>query len=138
MRRYLVVGNETLDSGLLLDRLGELASGEASEFHVLVPASHPRGAWTDAMIEAAASARLTEILARWRGMGWTVTGETGEASPHRAIGDVLLRDRGFDAIVLSTHPPGISRWLHHDVVHRVERDYPLPVIHVVAVPEPAR
>jgi GABA permease len=137
MPHYLVVGNETLDSEVLLRRLQELAAAGAT-FSLLVPASHPRGSWTESMVEAAARTRLEEITARWRELGLTVTGEIGEASPYRAIGDVLRsHDEPFDAIILSTHPAGISRWLHADLVHRVERDYPLPVIHVVATPEPA-
>lgn len=136
MRRYLVVGNQTLDGEVLRHRLHELASAEPASFHLLVPATHPPGAWTEALVESTARARLEEILAAWRQDGLEVTGEVGEASPFRAIGDVVLRDTAFDAIVLSTHPVGISRWLHHDLVHRVERDYPFPVIHVVAAPQP--
>lgn len=133
MARYLVVGNETLDGDRLLDRLRELASAGDAEFHLLVPALHPRGAWTDAQVEIAAHHRMEDAMARWNALGLRMTGgEAGDVSPYRAIGDVLLRDGSFDAVVLSTHPIGISRWLHHDVVHRVQRDYRIPVIHVMA------
>ncbi len=131
MARYLVVGNETLDSEQLLGRLHELAEGGA-EFHLLVPATHPRSAWTDAQVEATARERMERVVDRWVAEGLRVTGEPGDVSPYRAIGDVLLRDERFDAIVLSTHPIGVSRWLRQDVVHKVERDYRLPVIHIMA------
>jgi 2Fe-2S iron-sulfur cluster binding domain len=41
--------------------------------------------------------------------------------------------------VVCTLPPGISRWLKLDLVHRAERKFGLRVIHVVAeAVEPAR
>ena len=60
----------------------------------------------------------------------------GDASPVRAIGDVLLREP-VDEVILSTLPPGPSRWLRQDVVHRVQRNYDVPVVHIVAQPEHA-
>ena len=49
---------------------------------------------------------------------------------------MLLREQ-FDEIILSTLPPGVSRWLKQDLPHRVERDFSLPVSHVIATEEPA-
>src|SRR5689334_8369278 len=66
----------------------------------------------------------------------TDDGAVGDANPVLAIAD-LVRDREFDEILLSTLPPGPSRWLRQDLPHRVERRFGLPVTHVVAVPEPA-
>jgi len=81
--------------------------------------------------------REAEALARLRGEGFEVEGEVGDASPVRAIGDVLLaRPDDFDEIILSTLPPGPSRWLRQDVPHRVQRTYRLPMTHVVAAPQP--
>jgi hypothetical protein len=48
-----------------------------------------------------------------------------------AIRDAL-RGHVFDGIILSTLPPGVSRWLKLDLPHRVERDFGVPVTHVVA------
>ena len=132
MARYLVVGNESLDGEQLVGRLHELAAAGDAEFHLLVPATHPRTAWTDAQVETMAERRMEEVVQRWAAAGLHVTGEAGDVSPYRAIGDVLLRDGRFDAIVLSTHPVGLSRWLRQDLVHRVERDHHLRVIHVMA------
>jgi len=35
------------------------------------------------------------------------------------------------ALVICTFPPGVSRWLKLDLVHRAERKFHVPVIHVV-------
>ena len=42
--------------------------------------------------------------------------------------------RGYAGLVLSTLPPGVSRWLKLDVVSRVRRAYPtMRLVHVVGV-----
>lgn len=134
MRRYLVVANLTVTEPHLLDTVRDcMAAGEAS-FHIVVPASHPHGAWTESAVNAAAEERLTAGLAAFAELGANVTGEVGDVSPVRAVGDVLLRD-DFDEIILSTLPPGPSRWLKQDVVSRIVRRFDVPVTHVVASPQ---
>jgi PhnB protein len=56
----------------------------------------------------------------------------GAPDPFKAIADELLAHPGYDTLVISTFPPGISRWLKLDLVHRAERKFGLRVIHVVA------
>ncbi len=53
----------------------------------------------------------------------------GDPDPMKAI-EKTLADARFDEIILSTLPPGISRWLAWDLPHRVRRrtDIPLTVI----------
>jgi hypothetical protein len=58
----------------------------------------------------------------------------GDPSPVEAIRDAL-RDREFDGIILSTLPPGISRWLRQDLPSRVEKEFDLPVTHVIGEAE---
>jgi GABA permease len=136
MRRYLVVANRTLGGEHLVEAVrARMADGECS-FHIVVPASHPSSAWSEGQVKAQAQGRLDEALARFAELGATATGEVGDASPVRAIGDVLLREP-VDEVILSTLPPGPSRWLRQDVVHRVERNYDVPVTHIVAEREPA-
>jgi hypothetical protein len=43
----------------------------------------------------------------------------------------------YDAVVVSTFPVGVSRWLRMDVVSRLERVANVPVHHVVAEDQPA-
>jgi cell pole-organizing protein PopZ len=49
----------------------------------------------------------------------------------------VMRRRQFDEIILSTLPPGVSRWLGQDLPHRAEKQFRLPIQHVVAVEEVA-
>lgn len=131
MRRYLVVANQTLGGDHLLSLLREL-SRQPSSFHVLVPATPPRDhLWTEAEARKIARRRLDDALERFRSVGVEATGEVGDERPLQAIDDVLQRE-DVDEIVLSTFPPGMSRWLRLDLPHRVTATYGLPVRHVIA------
>jgi hypothetical protein len=136
MRRYLVVANQTLGGEHLRQRILDLIAEGPSQFHLVVPASHPSGWWSDGEAKAMAARRLDSALASLRALGADVSGEVGDASPVRAIADVLLQEP-FDEIILSTLPPGPSRWLRQDVVHRVQRTFVVPCTHIVASREPA-
>ena len=138
MRKYLVVANQTLIGEHLVQEIrARLASGRC-EFHVLVPATHPNDyvVWTEGEAQAFARRNLAQALEVFRKLGANVNGEIGDEQPLTAIRDVL-RDQEFDEIILSTLPPGISRWLGQDLVSRVERGFAIPVTHVVG-DEPAR
>ena len=132
MRRYLVVANQTLGGGQLLQLLRHLAE-RPSSFHVLVPATPPSDhLWTESEAIGIARSRLETALERFRSIGAEeVTGEVGDARPLQAIDDVLSRE-SFDEIVLSTLPPRLSRWLKLDLIHRVRSTYGLPVQHVIS------
>ena len=135
MRRCLVVANQTLGGSHLVDALEERMARGPCAFHVVVPASHGTTTWTEGEAKAHAAEQLGAALARFRALGAEVTGEVGDASPVAAASDALLAGE-FDEVIVSTLPLGISRWLHQDVVHRIERATPLPVFHVEAVQEP--
>jgi cell pole-organizing protein PopZ len=139
MRRYLVVANRTLGGGHLLAKVRECLAAGPCQFHVLVPASHTAKdfTWTEGGDRAAAEARLAEAMARFRAAGAVVTGEVGDTNPMEAISDILRRE-SFDEIILSTLPPGVSRWLGQDLPTRVRKQHRLPVQHIVAVDEVAR
>lgn len=138
MRRYLVVANQTLAAGQLLSTLRELHRRGPCTFYVVVPATPPRGhSWTEGEARHTARERLDAALARLTSEGLGVTGEVGDEHPHEAVQDILLRGETFDAIVLSTLPPGISRWLRRDLVRKLEMTTGLRVIHVVGQPAPA-
>lgn len=139
MRRILVIANQTLGGDHLSRRVQELLRGEPCEFHVLVPASPPlHRAWTEGEALAAARSRLDAALDRFQALGATVEGEIGQpsdGSPLPAIRSVLEREP-FDLIILSTLPPGVSRWLGMDLPHRVTRLTDTPIEHVIADLEP--
>lgn len=131
MRRYLIVANQTLGGTHLLALLQELTE-QPSSFHVLVPATPPGDRlWTEAEARTIARRRLDDALERFRSVGIEATGEIGDERPLQAIDDAL-EGEPFDEIVLSTFPPGMSKWLRLDLPHRVAATYGLPVRHVIA------
>ena len=134
MRRYLVIANRTLCEQHLLDEVHRRRLADPGcRFHLIVPASHPTGAFTDEQCWAAADARLAEALDVFAMGGVSATGEVGDADPVYAVGDVLLRELGrFDEIILSTLPVGTSKWLAQNMVRRLRRSTGLPVTHVLA------
>jgi hypothetical protein len=138
MRHYLIVANQTLAGGALLSKVRSLHEAGPSAFHVLVPASHPSDhAWSDGEVRAAAERRLERCLAMLADRGIVADGEVADPHPVTAIREVLARgDHRFDAIVLSTLHPGVSRWLKLDIISRVE-GFGLPVFHVIGELEPA-
>lgn len=130
MKRILVVANHTLCEQHLLDELHRRRAEGTVQIHIVVPASHPLGVWSEGSVRADARSRLAEILDTLAIAGMVTTGEISDASPFTAVGDVL-RQRVIDEIVISTLPSGRSRWLAQGTVRRLER-YGLPVTHVVA------
>ena len=135
MARYLVVAHRTAKSPELAAKLKELlAQDPEARFVLLVPAVPPPG-WVyeenevrrRAEEEAAAAKRALEA------QGIPVeAAKAGDISPLLAIEEELLAHPGaYQAIVLSTLPPGPSRWLRLDVHTQAER-FGLPVIHVIA------
>ena len=140
MRTYLVVAHRTLVGERLVEHVRSIGPPDELRLHLVVPVHHPNDhAWSDGEVEAAAAARLEEGLSLFRGLGYEVSGEVGDANPVYAV-ITALRDstRECDGILVSTLPSGLSRWLHVDAVSRIRREVNLPVIHVVArEPAPA-
>jgi len=132
MRRYLVVGNQTLRSARLLRELRTLDASGPSSFHLVVPAANPHvhAFWTEGEAHAVARERLDEAVAHLGEQGITATGHVGDANPIDAVADALRREP-FDAVIMSTLPPGLSRWIHQDLPRRLERRVAVPVRHVV-------
>jgi hypothetical protein len=48
------------------------------------------------------------------------------------VGDELQARPGYDRIVLSTFPPGVSRWLKGNLPAILQRRFRLPVDHVTS------
>ena len=107
-------------------------AGGPSTFHLLVPAANPHlhAFWTEGEAHAVARERLDEAIAQLAAEGIPATGSIGDANPIDAVTDLLLRAE-FDAVIISTLPPGLSRWIHQDLPHRLERRIALPVTHVI-------
>jgi hypothetical protein len=128
MRSYFVIGNQTLDSPELAEAIRERQALGPATFHLVVPAT-PVGhglTWDEDEARAVAEERLNAALARLRGSGADVSGEIGSRDPVEAAEDVVRRRR-VDEIILSTLPPGISRWLGQDVPSRLKGAVTVPV-----------
>ena len=133
MGRYLVVANQTLGGDPLVSELRQRIAADAEcSFYVVVPATHPREhlTWTEGEAQALAQERLDRALERLRGEGASVDGEVGDENPVQAIDDAL-RSGEFQGIILSTLPPGTSRWLRQDLPTRVQRRFEIPLTHVI-------
>ena len=131
MRRYLVVANQTLGGPALAEKIrGCMAEGPCS-FHIVVPATRPIEplVWTEGQAHDLAEERLERALTWFQRTGADVTGEVGDARPMLAIGDALLAGE-FDEIIVSTLPPGVSRWIRQDLPARARRRFAIPVSHV--------
>jgi hypothetical protein len=137
MSRYLVVAHQTAERVELLEELRLVASrdGEA-EFDLVVPATPVRHllVWEEAETLAVARRRAVEAAAWLVAAGLPVAGaRVGDGDPLLAIADALRDHRGYAAVIVSTLPPGMSRWLRLDLVNRARRLFPRhPVTHVLA------
>jgi hypothetical protein len=132
MRRHVVVGSQTLLSARLLRELRARQAEAPCQFHVIVPAANPHvhAFWTEGEARAVARERLDTALEHFHAEGVDADGSVGDANPADAVADLLLHDR-FDSVIVSTLPPGLSRWIHQDLPRRIERRVALPVRHVV-------
>ena len=131
MRSYLVVANRTLGADPLLEKVKECVASGPCSFHLVVPVEPPSGhPWTESEVRAAAQERLDSAIARFRELGARVDGEVGDSNPIQAIEDAMLAGT-FDEILLSTLPPGPSRWLKLDLPHRMASHFSIPVSHII-------
>jgi hypothetical protein len=97
----------------------------------VVPATPPHDhAWSEGEARAIAQRRLDAAIELLAGVGVEAQGEVGDERPTDAIADVLRRIE-VDEVIVSTLPPGVSRWLKRDLPRRIRIEFGLPVIHVV-------
>ena len=136
MRRYLIVANQTLGGAHLAGSVrARMAEGPCS-FHIIVPATRPtdHAVWTEGEANAIAKERLDKALGWFADNGFVASGEVGDARPMLAVLDAL-REGGFNEVIVSTLPPGMSKWLKQDLPARIARRTALPVTHVIGQPE---
>ena len=130
----LVVAHQTAATPGLLDAVRERSQRGPARFHLVVP-RQPHGIHKlvdpqDASDEEAqrvldvALPKLSEAAAA------EVTGSIGDTEPLMAIQDAVNLG-GYDEIIISTLPLGVSRWLKLDLVSKT-RGLGLPVTHVAA------
>jgi hypothetical protein len=121
----LVIANQTIVGGPLLEAVRERARTTASEFTLVAPADQP-----------GVQRRLERALAVLREAGVEATGHIGDPDPVTAALNAVHEER-VDEIIVSTFPEATSGWLRRDVVTRIKKVADLPVQHVVVTAEQA-
>lgn len=123
-KNILVVANETVLSGALLDRVRARAKEGPASFLIISPQSddepHPQ-----------AERRLRRALSDLRSEGIDVHGQVVHPDPFTASIEAT-HDERIDEIIVSTFPSERSGWMRRDLVARVRQETGLPVDHVVA------
>lgn len=134
-KRILVVANQTSSGPALRSEILRRAREGPHVFTLVVPATAPHEHMVSTEEEAVDIARrhLDAALTSLRAEGIEMTGHVGDASPMLAIADALVADH-YDEVILSTLPPGVSRWLKKDLPKRVERRFGLPLTVVIGQP----
>lgn len=147
VKRFLLVANQTLIGPGLHQLVEEKVASSASEFHVLVPQAPTPALHTDpsglldpslhesivksrAIARQQAEKRLDSFVSSFEAIGVNVTGEVAVGDPLQAARRVMERS-SFDEIIVSTLPPGISRWLKLDLPTRLERAFNVPVTSLI-------
>lgn len=130
--RVLVVANLTAGSLTLLDALQHRAELSPAAFTLLVPAS-PVG--SDARADDAE--RLEQALASWRAAGLDCEGMIGDEDPIVAVREIWDPQR-LHEIVVCTLPGQASKWMRHDLPHRLAAATDAQVTHVVDLTPPPR
>ena len=126
MRHVVIVANQTLVGQHLHDRVAHiLAVDPETRFHIVVPATGANGPNSGRAL-AGARRRLSQAFESLDDLGATVTGEVGPAHPVVAV-HLAIERLHPDLLLLSTLPPGASRWLHLDLPHRLQRRFGIPV-----------
>ncbi len=142
MARYLLVAHQTAQSDELIAAAQQLALEDTqAEFCLLVPATPIASllVWEEGETLELARRHTVEARARLEGHGLRIVdARPADQDPMAAIADELHDGQVFAAVVVSTLPAGMSRWLKMDVTSRVRRNFLRHrVIHVEAGRKPA-
>jgi hypothetical protein len=115
MAHVLIVAHRTAATPTLLDAAASRARREPCTFTLLVPMPY----WDPETNEAQATVELAIPLLD-RATGTDVRAVIGATDPFEAVQELFEQER-FDEVIVSTLPHRVSRWLHLDLAHRIER-----------------
>lgn len=135
MAHYLIVAYQTAGGDALRQEVERLVAEDAeAEFVLLVPATHTQHlfTWTDGEARAVARERAEEAADRLRACGAKLAAvRIGHADPFHAVSEEFADSTAYDTIIVSTFPAGRSRWLRSGLPSRLEKQFGIPVTHVV-------
>jgi len=120
----LVIANQTVVSGELLERIRARATKSPASFLIVAPQS-------DDEEHEDADRRLRRALTELRGEGIDAHGQVVHPDPYTAAKNAV-HDEAIDEIIVSTFPGETSGWLRRDLVGRLRKDTGLPVDHVTS------
>jgi hypothetical protein len=129
----LVVANETLTGGELVETLRRRAEEGAIRVLVVAPVTQPQQGYVvyrDSR-RATAGRRLDRTLSSLREAGIPAHGAVFDDDPLTAVKDVLASEK-IDELVVATHPETKSGWLRRNLLDEIRRAADeRPVEHVV-------
>ena len=146
MHKTLIVANRTVGGDELAEEIRRRIGEGEYVFHLVVPVASPVSAAVAIGVAAGDAANLSptasfEVADERRiandrlayGLDWlaslgaTATGELStECDPVAGVARIVDSEH-VEEIIVSTLPTTISRWLHQDLPHRIERKVQLPV-----------
>lgn len=136
MRTILVVANETLGGGALIEAVRERVAEGDARFVLVVPRTRPRAGLVvyDDAVHEAAQVRVDLALEFVHAEGIDAIGEVGDPDPYTATMDAV-HEHSPSEIIISTYPETRSGWLRRDLIERIGEASGVPVEHVVADPD---
>jgi hypothetical protein len=129
VKRTLVVANQTVGGGPLIDLLKKKGAEEHHNFVVILPQGEGH--------EGDPHARLAHTLDLLHEAGLEAVGQVMDPDPFTAVQNAL-QFYPADEIVVSTFPGERSGWLRSDLIERIKASTSKPVEHVEVSPEEAR
>jgi hypothetical protein len=128
----LVVANQTVAGGELVERLEALAAEGPHRFIIVVPQDNG-----DGRAVRSARERLSTLLRSLEGEGIVAAGMIGDPDPYTATMNAVQYFH-ISQIVISTLPEGSSQWMAQKLTERVAGATGKPVEHVESTPEPVQ
>ena len=128
----LVVANQTVAGGELVERLKALAEQGPHRFIVVVPQDSG-----DGRAVRSARERLSTLLESLESEGIVAAGMIGDPDPYTATMNAVQFFH-ISEIVISTLPEGSSKWMADKLTERVAKATEKPVEHVESSAEPVR
>ncbi len=119
----LVVANQTVLGGPLLDKIRERARRSPASFLIISPQGESEGSYEQA------ERRLLRAVSLLRSEGLDVHGQISHPDPFTAVMQTI-EDERVDELIVSTFPDARSGWLRRNLLERLRDETKLPLEHV--------
>ena len=119
----LVVANQTVLGGPLLDKIRERARLGPASFLIISPQGESEGSYEQA------ERRLLRAVSLLRSEGLDVHGQISHPDPFTAVTQTI-EDERVDELIVSTFPDARSGWLRRNLLERLRDETKLPLEHV--------